>query len=103
MNRTPVLYGGRRNAAEMEVLLGQMESSPLTQKAFAANHGTSVAVLHYWKKRLRRTARTQFLEVEPVPMPTGGNIRIELPGKIIVHLDGPLPVDALAQLSRALL
>jgi len=103
MDQTPVLYGGRRNAAEMEVLLGQMERSPLTQKAFAASHGTSVAVLHYWKRRLRRTERPHFVEVEPVAMPTGGSIRIELPGKITVHLDGPLPVEALVQLSRALL
>ena len=102
MDRTPVLYGGRRNATEMEVLLRQLESSPLTQKAFAASHGTSVAVLHYWRRRLRQTQRPQFLEVEPVTMPTVGSIRIELPGRIIVHLDGPLPVEALAQLSRAL-
>lgn len=102
-NRAVVLYGGRRNAAEMEVLLGQMERSPLTQKAFAASHGTSVAVLHYWKRRLRSRPTPQFLEVEPVVMPESRGIRIELPGKILVHLDGPLPVEALVQLSRALL
>ena len=87
----------------MRALLAEMEKSPLTQKEFARRHGTSVAVLHYWKRRLGREQRPQFLEVEPVTMPEGGKIRIELPGKIVVQLDGPLPVEALVQLSRALL
>ena len=87
----------------MRALLQELEESRLTQRAFAESHGISVAALHYWKRRLRRTQRPQFLEVEPVALPVGGSIRIELPGKIIVHFEGPLPVDALAQLSRALL
>ena len=87
----------------MEALVGEYERSGMTQKAFAWERGISVANLQYWRRKARSRAKPQLVEVHPLTaMHIGSAARIELPGHIIIHIEGALPVEALARLSRAL-
>lgn len=89
-------------AEAMGEVLRELESSELSQQEFARRHGLSVATLHYWKRKLRRAPEPQWLEVQAVEAPRRPACRIELPGAVVIHVEGPLPVAELVELSRAL-
>ena len=97
-----IRQGGKPKAEAMGELLRELESSELSQQEFAREHGLSVAALHYWKRKLRRAAEPQWLEVKAVEAPERSGCRIELPGAVVIYLEGPLPVAELVELSRAL-
>ena len=86
----------------MGELLRELERGGLSQQEFARRHGLSVATLHYWRRKLRRTQEPQWLEVQAVETPRAGACRIELPGAVVIYVEGALPVAELIQLSRAL-
>lgn len=87
----------------MGALVRECERSGMTQKAFAWQHGMSVAAFQYWRRRVKTAQEPKFVEVQPLPAMKGGSgARIELPGGVVIHWEGALPVEALARLSRAL-
>lgn len=53
----------RRNAGEVEVILGEYVKSGLTQRVFAREIGIGVSTLQYWlRRRARMTARERRRE-----------------------------------------
>jgi hypothetical protein len=95
--------GSRRSLEEMEGLVRECERSGMTQKEFVLRRGINISTLQYWRRRVKAAQKPHFVEVQALPAMDGARAaRIELPGNVVIHWEGALPVEALVQLSRAL-
>ncbi|MHB1155177.1 MAG: IS66 family insertion sequence element accessory protein TnpA [Eubacteriales bacterium] len=92
----------RLNQSDGQRLIDEQEASGLTQKAFCARAGISVATFGYWKRKLRSDAAAQpdgvasarsvslddWLELAPeVPEPARGwHIELDLGNGVYLRL-----------------
>lgn len=83
------------------LLLSAYEKSNLSVKDFCASQGISAASYYRWHKRLRSDRETDKVLFSPIEIQTksSGSIEVELPGGVVLRLEGLPPVDYLRSLS----
>lgn len=58
---------GRRSSEEISVILSDLKSSGMSQRAFAESRGISLSTLSYWKRRERGMTSQSLIPVRIAP------------------------------------
>jgi hypothetical protein len=95
------MMSNRRNLESMSALIGEWESSGLSQKQFCQQHNLKMATFAYWRKKCKIHQETVpfFSGFQEILPPTAGCVEIRYPNGVVVCLP-QADVDSLKSLVR---